>query len=182
MCLRCLLLNTMRVPIGDRYSALEVLFDTLKFHGAAFTTQFWMRIFDSILLPIFDHVRAEVGPPTCAHATTPHHCSSLVITGWSGQLVARPSCTSVGSSVRRTCTRGAQAPGDAPRIAPGILPPGGRNPRSVQLFVPSERLEKCGCDPGQDCAGAGPLGVMGTQLVLFGMARQETWGAALVGR
>ena len=39
---------------------LQVLFDTLKFHGAAFTTPFWTRIFDSVLLPIFDHVRAEV--------------------------------------------------------------------------------------------------------------------------
>ena len=37
-----------------------MLFDTLKFHGAAFTTPFWTRIFDSVLLPIFDHVRAEV--------------------------------------------------------------------------------------------------------------------------
>ena len=43
-----------------RYSALEVLFDTLKFHGSAFTLPFWTRIFDSVLLPIFDHVRAEV--------------------------------------------------------------------------------------------------------------------------
>jgi len=42
-----------------RYSALEVLFDTLKFHGSAFTLPFWTRIFDSVLLPIFDHVRAE---------------------------------------------------------------------------------------------------------------------------
>ena len=44
-----------------RYSALEVLFDTLMFHGSAFTLPFWTRIFDSVLLPIFDHVRAEVG-------------------------------------------------------------------------------------------------------------------------
>ena len=44
--------------------ALQVLFDTLKFHGAAFTTPFWMRIFDSVLLPIFDHVRAEVTDTT----------------------------------------------------------------------------------------------------------------------
>ena len=43
-----------------RYSSLEVLFDTLKYHGAAFTIEFWTRIFDSVLLPIFDHVRAEV--------------------------------------------------------------------------------------------------------------------------
>jgi len=37
-----------------------VLFDTLKYHGSAFTIEFWTRIFDSVLLPIFDHVRAEV--------------------------------------------------------------------------------------------------------------------------
>ena len=43
-----------------RYSSLEVLFDTLKYHGSAFTIEFWTRIFDSVLLPIFDHVRAEV--------------------------------------------------------------------------------------------------------------------------
>ncbi len=43
-----------------RNSALEVLFDTLKCHGATFADSFWRRIFDSVLLPIFDHVRAEV--------------------------------------------------------------------------------------------------------------------------
>ena len=43
-----------------RYSALEVLFDTLTYHGSAFTPEFWTRIFDSVLLSIFDHVRAEV--------------------------------------------------------------------------------------------------------------------------
>ena len=40
--------------------SLQVLFDTLKFHGASFTAPFWARVFDSVLLPIFDHVRAEV--------------------------------------------------------------------------------------------------------------------------
>lgn len=39
----------------------QVLFDTLKYHGASFTAPFWARVFDSVLLPIFDHVRAEVG-------------------------------------------------------------------------------------------------------------------------
>lgn len=48
------------VPAPCRYSALEVLFDILKFHGASFSPQFWLRVFDSVLLPIFDHVRAEV--------------------------------------------------------------------------------------------------------------------------
>ncbi|CAL8462959.1 g2493 [Coccomyxa elongata] len=47
-----------------RYSALEVLFDTLKYHGASFTAPFWARVFDSVLLPIFDHVRAEVTDTT----------------------------------------------------------------------------------------------------------------------
>lgn len=42
-------------------SSLQVLFDTLKYHGASFTAPFWARVFDSVLLPIFDHVRAEVG-------------------------------------------------------------------------------------------------------------------------
>ena len=41
---------------------MQVLFDTLKYHGASFTAPFWARVFDSVLLPIFDHVRAEVGP------------------------------------------------------------------------------------------------------------------------
>ena len=39
---------------------MQVLFDTLKYHGASFTAPFWARVFDSVLLPIFDHVRAEV--------------------------------------------------------------------------------------------------------------------------
>lgn len=43
-----------------RNSALEVLFDTLKRHGSSFAESFWKRVFDSVLLPIFDHVRAEV--------------------------------------------------------------------------------------------------------------------------
>jgi len=42
-----------------RHSALEVLFDTLKFHGSAFSTSFWERVFDRILFPVFDSVRAE---------------------------------------------------------------------------------------------------------------------------
>ena len=42
-----------------RTSALDVLFDTLKYHGHAFSESLWARILDSVLLPIFDHVRAE---------------------------------------------------------------------------------------------------------------------------
>lgn len=54
-------------PPTARYSALEVLFDILKFHGASFSPQFWLRVFDSVLLPIFDHVRAEVSEPGCCY-------------------------------------------------------------------------------------------------------------------
>lgn len=54
------LLTAVYVVHICRYSALEVLFDTLTYHGSAFTPEFWTRIFDSVLLSIFDHVRAEV--------------------------------------------------------------------------------------------------------------------------
>jgi brefeldin A-inhibited guanine nucleotide-exchange protein len=47
-----------------RYGALGVLFDILKFHGSSFTPQFWIRVYDSVLLPMFDHVRAEVTDTT----------------------------------------------------------------------------------------------------------------------
>ncbi|KAI8465270.1 MAG: hypothetical protein J3K34DRAFT_525495 [Monoraphidium minutum] len=47
-----------------RYGALEVLFDTLRFHGGAFSEAFWCRIFERVLLPIFDAVRAEVTDTT----------------------------------------------------------------------------------------------------------------------
>ncbi|KAG2485588.1 hypothetical protein HYH03_015653 [Edaphochlamys debaryana] len=47
-----------------RHSALEVLFDILRYHGGSFAQSFWVRIFDSVLLPIFDHVRAEVTDTT----------------------------------------------------------------------------------------------------------------------
>ena len=50
---------------------MQVLFDTLKYHGASFTAPFWARVFDSVLLPIFDHVRAEVGH----HNVTTNTCS-----------------------------------------------------------------------------------------------------------
>lgn len=43
-----------------RRSALEVLFDILKFHGDHFSPGFWARVYESILMPVFDHVRAEV--------------------------------------------------------------------------------------------------------------------------
>ena len=46
---------------------LQVLFDTLKFHGTSFTPTFWARVFESVLLPIFDHVRAEVIPLRWRH-------------------------------------------------------------------------------------------------------------------
>ncbi|KAK2077578.1 hypothetical protein QBZ16_004423 [Prototheca wickerhamii] len=47
-----------------RTSALEVLFDILMDHGSAFTAPFWLRVFDSVLLPIFDIVRAQTADAT----------------------------------------------------------------------------------------------------------------------
>lgn len=47
-----------------RYGSLGVLFDILKLHGNSFTREFWIRVYDSILLPMFDHVRAEVTDTT----------------------------------------------------------------------------------------------------------------------
>jgi hypothetical protein len=41
-----------------------VLFDVLKCHGGSFAESFWLRIFERVLLPIFDHVRAEVTDTT----------------------------------------------------------------------------------------------------------------------
>ena len=43
-----------------RHTSLEVLFDILDYHGSTFTIDFWVRIFNSILFPIFDQVRMEV--------------------------------------------------------------------------------------------------------------------------
>lgn len=42
----------------------QVLFDVLKSHGGSFADSFWNRIFERVLLPIFDHVRAEVTDTT----------------------------------------------------------------------------------------------------------------------
>lgn len=36
----------------------------LKCHGGSFAESFWSRIFERVLLPIFDHVRAEVTDTT----------------------------------------------------------------------------------------------------------------------
>jgi len=45
-------------------AAGQVLFDVLKTHGGSFAESFWIRIFERVLLPIFDHVRAEVTDTT----------------------------------------------------------------------------------------------------------------------
>lgn len=45
--------------VSPARSLEQVLFDTLKFHGDNFSESFWARVFDKILFPIFDHVRAE---------------------------------------------------------------------------------------------------------------------------
>ena len=48
-----------------RHTSLGVLFDILDYHGSTFTIDFWVRIFNSILFPIFDQVRME-----CTEITT----------------------------------------------------------------------------------------------------------------
>eukprot|EP01018_Ginkgo_biloba_P011843 Gb_04048 [translate_table: standard] len=45
-----------------RKSALQVLFDTLRYHGHLFSPALWERVFDSILFPIFDYVRHAIDP------------------------------------------------------------------------------------------------------------------------
>lgn len=46
------------------HACTQVLFDVLKCHGGSFAESFWSRIFERVLLPIFDHVRAEVTDTT----------------------------------------------------------------------------------------------------------------------
>merc|ERR1712144_65946 len=43
-----------------RQRARKSLFDILQFHGHTFSVEFWNRIFESVLFPIFDNVRAEI--------------------------------------------------------------------------------------------------------------------------
>ncbi|KAJ7555893.1 hypothetical protein O6H91_05G059700 [Diphasiastrum complanatum] len=45
-----------------RQGALQVLFDTLRYHGHRFSPGLWERVFDSVLFPIFDHVRRATDP------------------------------------------------------------------------------------------------------------------------
>ena len=70
-----------------RRSALEVLFDVLKFHGDVFSPGFWAKTYDDVLFPIFDRV-AVVGKeddPSEADADdawvyqTTQHCLELVV-------------------------------------------------------------------------------------------------------
>lgn len=42
-----------------RISALDVLFDTLTEHGACFSEGFWAKVFERMLLPIFDSVQVD---------------------------------------------------------------------------------------------------------------------------
>ncbi|KVH91182.1 brefeldin A-inhibited guanine nucleotide-exchange protein 2-like [Cynara cardunculus var. scolymus] len=45
-----------------RKSALQVLFDTLRNHGHHFSLSLWEGVFDTVLFPIFDHVRQAIDP------------------------------------------------------------------------------------------------------------------------
>jgi brefeldin A-inhibited guanine nucleotide-exchange protein len=40
---------------------LQVLFDILRVHGHLFSETFWLRVFEKMLFPIFDHVRSAEG-------------------------------------------------------------------------------------------------------------------------
>ncbi|KAJ7559093.1 hypothetical protein O6H91_04G069600 [Diphasiastrum complanatum] len=50
-----------------RKSALEVLSDTLRYHGHIFPPDFWERIFESILFPIFENVQRETESGAAMH-------------------------------------------------------------------------------------------------------------------
>ncbi|XP_057859507.1 brefeldin A-inhibited guanine nucleotide-exchange protein 2 isoform X2 [Cryptomeria japonica] len=50
-------------PRADiRKSALQVLFDTLRYHGHLFSPALWERVYDSVLFPLFDYVRHAIDP------------------------------------------------------------------------------------------------------------------------
>ena len=55
-----------------RRSALDVLYDTLKFHGEVFSASLWDKVFDAILFPIFRSVQecreAAADADECAQA------------------------------------------------------------------------------------------------------------------
>ena len=73
-----------------RRSALEVLFDILKFHGDHFSPGFWAKVYESILMPIFDHVRAEVGDGEVQGVESPIVVSSPKTPGSSGKPPTAP--------------------------------------------------------------------------------------------
>lgn len=65
-----------------RTSALEVLFDTLKFHGGSFAPGFWSRVYSRILFPIFDHVRADIVPVSVGSDEDGYHVAAEDIDDW----------------------------------------------------------------------------------------------------
>lgn len=65
-----------------RTSALEVLFDTLKFHGGSFAPGFWSRVYSRILFPIFDHVRADIAPSAIRGDGEDYEVSAADIDDW----------------------------------------------------------------------------------------------------
>lgn len=65
-----------------RKSALEVLFDTLRFHGDKFSPGLWEKVFDSVLFPIFDYVRRATEPAAQREGDTEKEQAELEMDAW----------------------------------------------------------------------------------------------------
>lgn len=70
-------------PRADiRKSALDILFDTLRFHGHLFSLGLWERVFDSVLFPIFDSVRRATDPALQKQEDEDGEQSEIEIDAW----------------------------------------------------------------------------------------------------
>lgn len=65
-----------------RKSALEVLFDTLRFHGHMFSPGLWEKVFDSVLFPIFDYVRRATEPAARKQEASSEKQAELEMDAW----------------------------------------------------------------------------------------------------
>ncbi|KAG6550387.1 hypothetical protein Mapa_008350 [Marchantia paleacea] len=65
-----------------RKSALEVLFDTLRYHGHLFSPGLWEKVFDSVLFPIFDYVRRATEPAVHVRGVPEKEEAELEMDAW----------------------------------------------------------------------------------------------------